>query len=635
MVVTTTADLKAAAIPTDNFANVLGYSAFGDGGGGDFYYDASDTTSAENGGTIFTSTALGAIGRWKRLYSGDINVKWFGATGDGSTDDTDAIQKACSLPFNVFFPEGIYFLNSYVKLLGGYLYHGAGKDVSVIVQNIPTTPPGMGGNGQFYLLSDDPSDFIEGTRLADLGFNGQNNIYGAQEWTHLLALSGTVNTIIERCGFYNMRGDGINVGSGSDSAHLRSNNNVTIRDCLFDGGSNWKNRTGLVITNCDGILVSNNVFQNIGNTNLSFGLGAIDVERNYATEVTRNIKMHNNYFKNIIQTNQYGISLTVTPVDLFQISDIDISNNLFDNCYCGISAQRTTDITNERDAVDSYFINNNTFNNCLYSMIVTCKNGIIANNKFYGGGGTSGWNSLVNLESQYTSGYIGVGIKFLNNYFKNITIGSGCVLLRSIINSSFENNIFEKTTHAFYFTDSESDTTHALFNIAFKGNVVRNSLSYVFNLGNGWNSSLGAINSTIIDEDNYNSVNPFFNYIGLTGSFFNYSKIKADSNITIGTYYQGHMLYNGNYINKVIQSGSFGSLTIADCAVTNGSAVVAITNANILGLKIGHVITAAAISNSLYIITDINTTSFTLNTAYSGMTGTDTFSLSAPLFENI
>lgn len=60
-------------------------------GGGEFYFDASDTTSTDNIGTIIVTTG-GA--RWKREYSGPVDVTWFGAIGDGVTSDSTAFQNA-------------------------------------------------------------------------------------------------------------------------------------------------------------------------------------------------------------------------------------------------------------------------------------------------------------------------------------------------------------------------------------------------------------------------------------------------------------------------------------------------------------------------------------------------------------
>jgi len=72
---------------------VTDYATQGDGAGGLFYWDASSTDSDDVGITVLPTGYTGT-GRWKRSYSGAINVKWFGVTGDGTTDDTAALELA-------------------------------------------------------------------------------------------------------------------------------------------------------------------------------------------------------------------------------------------------------------------------------------------------------------------------------------------------------------------------------------------------------------------------------------------------------------------------------------------------------------------------------------------------------------
>ncbi len=83
--------LRALTVTTNPQLYLQGYVADGDGGQGNFYYDPTDTTSSDNGGTIIVDAAGH---RWKRDVSGPIHVKWFGAKCDGATDDSAAFQAA-------------------------------------------------------------------------------------------------------------------------------------------------------------------------------------------------------------------------------------------------------------------------------------------------------------------------------------------------------------------------------------------------------------------------------------------------------------------------------------------------------------------------------------------------------------
>lgn len=97
---------------------------------GYFWQDASDTTSADNGGTIIVDASSR---RWKRLQVGPLNVRWFGAKGDGMTDDIAAIQVAVSFATStaydrdVFFPFGKYRITSSLSIPSSRNIHLRGE----------------------------------------------------------------------------------------------------------------------------------------------------------------------------------------------------------------------------------------------------------------------------------------------------------------------------------------------------------------------------------------------------------------------------------------------------------------------------------------------------------------------------
>ncbi len=115
--------------PAEDAAVVVleGYATPGDGGGGTFYYRATSRLE-ENGGTVIKGTAKG---RFIRSYENNaVNVKWFGAKGDGQTDDTAAIQAAIdALPATggtVTIPGGTYLISKTLQVGNG----DAGEKVS-------------------------------------------------------------------------------------------------------------------------------------------------------------------------------------------------------------------------------------------------------------------------------------------------------------------------------------------------------------------------------------------------------------------------------------------------------------------------------------------------------------------------
>jgi hypothetical protein len=129
--------LKTSA---SKYAFVTGYYAAGDGGGGPYYYDAADTTSADDGGSIIVAADGG---RWKLSRTSYISVKQFGAKGDGTNNDTSAINNATiylnanvwAASFNyqqgggtLFFPKGVYRTTATVYTRPFVRWLGEGRD---------------------------------------------------------------------------------------------------------------------------------------------------------------------------------------------------------------------------------------------------------------------------------------------------------------------------------------------------------------------------------------------------------------------------------------------------------------------------------------------------------------------------
>ena len=113
--------------------------------GGTFIYDATKS-AVNNGGTVFNG--------WARQYDGAVNVKWFGAKGDGLTNDLTSVQNALyyirstqdissswysdKVDSRLLFPVGTYLINGTLLTIGNITFCGDGANI--ISDNDENTP---------------------------------------------------------------------------------------------------------------------------------------------------------------------------------------------------------------------------------------------------------------------------------------------------------------------------------------------------------------------------------------------------------------------------------------------------------------------------------------------------------------
>ncbi|RKN85257.1 glycosyl hydrolase family 28-related protein [Paenibacillus ginsengarvi] len=116
------ADLRAESSPVEDGV----YYVTDPGMEGPFHYDAADGLTPDNTGTVLVSSS-GA--RFKRLYDGNLHVKWFGAKGDGATDDTLAIRAALAAARGktLLLPPGVFKLTDTITIPRNTFVRGSGN----------------------------------------------------------------------------------------------------------------------------------------------------------------------------------------------------------------------------------------------------------------------------------------------------------------------------------------------------------------------------------------------------------------------------------------------------------------------------------------------------------------------------
>lgn len=209
-------NLRSASFPASVTRLYLsGYYGVGTAGGGPLYYDSSDTTTSDNGGTVFVD-ADGK--RWKRSVD-RITSEIFGTRGDRTTDDTASINSMTQYVFDegggkCFLSEADgYLISDSVQVKEGVLLIGS-YDRGRLVADA-TAPPFesvhiFGGRSGIKDL------FIESNAATGTNNGGKRVFVGPEDPNTGTPGSGPTDVTIENVKIFGSIFEGLRVQGATD-----------------------------------------------------------------------------------------------------------------------------------------------------------------------------------------------------------------------------------------------------------------------------------------------------------------------------------------------------------------------------------------------------------------------------------
>lgn len=372
----TVAALKAAAVSEGQTVTTRGYGAENDGGGAVYIIRAAGAEDTDGAATLLLENGLCA----ELMCGGTVNVKQFGAVGDGKQNDGPALRAAFAYavahtPCEVFFPRGEYgLLSGGIQVTlplggGGLTVRGEGGEASVIKYL-----PEWRNDGTWVALRflpertpADEGEYLHDIVVRDLGVVDSDP--EAHAWSEANGDAGTEEThgfditYCHRAKYLHCKISSV----GDEALDMTDCIDSVIEGCHVIGSPGAGNAGGAISVGdgCRGVSVNNNTVN-----------GSIADKENFGIAIEALLRPVSNVsiFGNIItDIAGNGINISAVGNSVFGVSVI---GNTIDGCTKGIVFASTGE--KEQIVVGSNSISNVSFG--IWSTGITGLRGLNVNN---------------------------------------------------------------------------------------------------------------------------------------------------------------------------------------------------------------------------------------------------------------
>lgn len=439
---------------------------------------ASDLTTYENtlassaGASLigFLQTGATAVSRTVQSKLRDtLSVKDFGAVGNGSTDDTTAIQNAIDTAAfssqyrSVYFPAGTYIIQG--TLRGGTNLNLIGDGIGISI--LKKAPASAG-----HILDVIGSSTKENVTVSNLTF--ECNFIDAG-----FEARSVKNFLVDRCEFRNTPFWGLIISTTTSSSSTIVNENVRVQNCVFYNTTQTYEH--LLVLNSQNVFVENCDFSVAPN-----GIG-IGIYQNVDTMYVRNCT-----FYSMKTASYYSISCRNIYYDGCRV-DSTVAGiqgaNLSDNGSFGYTYAENVNVSN------CYFTNNTDVGVTLGAV-----KGAVVSGSWFDSNKTRG--ITVNSGGIGAPDALSINICISNCTFRNNNASNiGSVNAPGISFDEIGGSMNAVVSNCNFFDDKAIKTQ--LFSVAFNGAFTWSDVLFVNCTMNGYSggTSIGLANSAVIGSN--------------------------------------------------------------------------------------------------------------------------------------